>query len=144
MSTSPSSQWIALTDARPSAGDYPIWLAIAGRDDVRPYLCHVEGPFPGGMPTHWCHAEVPKPPVRLLLRERDLQDCAAFIDWVRGPGKDTSIPASSVLWHAAIAYERAAIREIVDDTEIGANRALGIIGRRVEAASVGNGAGGLS
>lgn len=108
--------WIALTDAKPSAGDYPIWLAIAGRDDVRPYLCEAEGPFPGGMPTHWCHVEAPAAPIKVFTqRDKDEELClAAWHDQSDTQRHDREASRDwSLAWHESLWWERRAIRDIL-------------------------------
>lgn len=96
------TDWIKMTDRRPTEADLPVWVFYKGA--MRPILYTVEPP---SYMTHWRPAapDVPEPPMERTQYERDRD---AFIHW--DDGLSDNLAAA---WHAAIAYERAEVAKML-------------------------------
>jgi hypothetical protein len=96
------TDWIKMTDRRPTKADFPVW-AWTGING--PILYTVEPP---SHMTHWRPAkdDIPEPPkAEPTLKERDHD---AYVQWLndRTSSEDSA-------WHAALAYERAEVAKML-------------------------------
>jgi len=103
------TEWIKMTDRRPTEADLPVWAWFAYDKECRgPYLFDEQLCMDDV--THWRPAkdDIPEPPKpEPTQRERDQGEFNAWWDPLR------NVPHCADAWHAALAWERGEVAKML-------------------------------